>query len=79
MATSSTDPIRCRRCNTIRGYDNEVPTPDACEQCPPSACDQCAGVDDRYCECWVPLSGMALADIKASFADLGLSVSTTQP
>jgi hypothetical protein len=51
----------------------DVPTPEHCNQCPPTACAECGEVcvwaTGDLCSCWTSLEGMPLADIKALFAD----------
>lgn len=45
-----------------------------CEKCPPVECDDCHEPDDRYCSCWESFADMSFADVKATFAAMGLSV-----
>ena len=71
----------CLNCGSNAGVDSP-PSPAHCGACGDWACDDCGGVNNLAtgvsCPCWLPLEGMALADIKALFADdcdgLGLSI-----
>lgn len=72
------DPIVCTGCGTPTGsHWPETPVPCRCEKCPPEKCDTCGQMDSvgNRCPCWVPLEGMAHADIKALFAEIGLGLS----
>jgi hypothetical protein len=76
MSDPTVEDVICRGCGTPAGRG--VPTPDHCSDCPPWTCDGC-GQPDSFaapCSCWVDLTGMARADIKALFAatDDALSV-----
>ena len=69
--------ILCKGCGRLRGHDDQIPTPDHCDKCPPWRCDKCGEMDSMAspCSCWVSLMGMPMADIKALFAavDMGLT------
>ncbi|MDZ7914772.1 MAG: hypothetical protein U5O16_23510 [Rhodococcus sp. (in: high G+C Gram-positive bacteria)] len=76
------DPVYCLGCNSIRGYGNTIPTPSTCSECPPTLCPDCGEWDGHqpgtFCRCWVSMDNDSPADIKAMFADIGLSVTTTK-
>jgi len=71
------DPIHCLRCGHVAGYGNEVPTPSSCSECSNVVCGECGDPDDRVCSCWVTFDEMSLADIKAAFAGIDLSITKT--
>lgn len=56
-------------------YKNDKPI-FICSDCPPQPCFNCKelGSIENPCSCTVKLENLALADIKAIFADGGLSV-----
>jgi hypothetical protein len=58
----------CLNCGADVGDD--MPRPAHCGQCPPWECDGCGQMitSDNLCACWVDLTGMPIADIKALFA-----------
>lgn len=66
--------MKCLRCGTPT--DPADPQPRACGKCPPVECADCHEPDDRYCSCWQPFADMPFADVKATFAAMGLSVDT---
>lgn len=73
------DPIHCKGCGRDTGARwPETPVPDRCGHCPPQQCPDCGQLDSatEHCPCWKSLEGMALADIKATFAasDLGIDL-----
>ncbi|MGC5027435.1 hypothetical protein ACLQ3K_22025 [Tsukamurella sp. DT100] len=68
--------MRCLRCGAPANSDN--PQPSACEKCPPVECAHCHEPDDRYCSCWQPFASMPFADVKATFAEMDLSVGTPE-
>lgn len=61
----------CRTCGTPSAPEN--PTPEHCGSCPPTVCEDCGETcywqTGDLCSCWTSLEGMALADLKALFAD----------
>lgn len=70
------DRIHCRGCGEPQGIWPDIPVPDHCSYCPPWECDGCGqpcSIADP-CACWIPLEGMAPADIKAIFAASDLSI-----
>lgn len=64
----------CRNCGEPSGAVGLSPT--HCGNCPPWACDTCGEPCSMSapCGCWTPLDGMTLADLKAVFADMDLSL-----
>jgi len=74
--TATPEPRECRNCRApVTALD--TPIPDHCGLCPPWRCEGCGEMDappPNSCSCWVPLEGMCLADIKAVFAAVDLSV-----
>jgi len=65
----------CQRCGAP--FPEDLPTPSSCHLCPPVPCADCGGRDDRNCPCWISLENDTLADSKAMFAAMGLTVSLT--
>lgn len=59
----------CLNCGADVGDDNP-PDPQHCGQCPPWECDQCGEVCSMraLCSCWIDITRMPLADVKALFA-----------
>ena len=65
----------CRACGADVGIGN--PQAEHCGKCPPWRCEDCGEMDappPNSCSCWVPLAGLALADIKSVFAKADLSI-----
>lgn len=60
----------CLNCGADAGTENP-PNPQHCGNCPPWRCDQCGEMctPAALCSCWIDLSGLPLADVKALFTD----------
>ncbi len=73
---SEGDAIFCRGCGAASGIWPENPVPEHCGECPPWICDQCGSWDSaaKPCPCWHTFENDSLADIKAMFATIDLSV-----
>lgn len=72
MTPSTGDAIHCRGCGwRMASVWPEIPIPERCGHCPPWTCGDCEQPTSFAdpCPCWVSLEGMALADIKAIFAN----------
>lgn len=70
------DAFACGGCGHHRDGTGQLTTA-RCGKCPPALCGDCGKwdqVDGPMCDCWRPIAGMPLADIKAMFADVGLGV-----
>lgn len=74
------DPVYRLGCGAIFGYNHDIPTPNACVNCPPKRCPDCGEMDHitNLCSCWKSMDDDSPADIKAMFADWGLNVTTTK-
>lgn len=72
--------IHCLSCNSVCGHGNDIPTPNACVNCPPKRCPDCGEMDHitNLCSCWKSMEHDSPADIKAMFADWGLNVTITK-
>lgn len=73
------DFLACEGCGKTRPEPLDVPVTLQCRDCPPWHCERCdRTVDmDEHLKCGTCIQwfkGMPLADIKAAFADLDLSV-----
>lgn len=64
----------CHGCGRFNGEGN--PDANHCSDCPPWRCEDCGQMDSAAnpCPCWVSLEGMSMADLKATFAQAGLSL-----
>lgn len=69
----------CLNCGHDAGDDN--PQPRHCGECPPWTCEVCGQLCSaaELCSCWIPLEGMVLADLKAVFAGVDLSLEIQGP
>lgn len=65
----------CARCGASWPVE-AGPNARACGKCDPSTCGDCNEPDDRSCSCWQQFADMPFADVKATFAGMGLSVDT---
>lgn len=76
-----TQAIVCQGCGTTQRQIQGCPPPDPvtlhCPSCPPWICADCGETDvvaGPRCGCWQSLENVSLADLKAMFADIDLSV-----
>lgn len=66
--------LRCRGCGATKsgltGVPTDVSPSDHCDECPPWRCEDCGQMDSaaKKCPCWIDLTTMAHADIKALLA-----------
>ncbi len=66
--------LACKGCGRTKpapdGTPNDIHPSEHCGSCPPWACETCGETCSAtaLCSCWLPLDGMAHADIKALFA-----------
>lgn len=60
----------CKHCGNDVG-DHNPPGPQHCNECPPWKCETCGEMssNDDLCSCWIDLTNLALADVKALFAE----------
>lgn len=72
--------LTCRGCGATKPGPTGDPTDfypsEHCGQCPPWQCETCGEMCSAtaLCPCWVRLHGMSLADLKATFAAIDMSV-----
>lgn len=59
------------------GSPTDIFPSEHCGECPPWVCDGCGEMDSAKspCHCWLDISTLNLADQKAVFASIGLSLS----
>jgi hypothetical protein len=66
--------LSCRGCGAVRtapcGDPSDLFPSEHCGDCPPWTCEHCGETDSMaaHCGCWIDLTKMALADVKALFA-----------
>lgn len=66
--------LTCRGCGATKPEPDGTPTDyfpsEHCGECPPWRCDDCGEMDSAAepCGCWIDVTTMPLADIKALFA-----------
>lgn len=66
--------LRCKGCGATKdrltGDPSDVFALEHCGECPPWRCNGCGGMDSaaKHCGCWIDITQMAHADVKALFA-----------
>lgn len=73
-AQAATPILACKGCGATKdhltGDPSDVFAAEHCGECPPWRCDGCGEMDSaaNHCSCWIDITTMAPADVKALFA-----------